>query len=240
MPDIPNRSDREAQVETLLRRAIGRSRQELIDALGSPPNVSNIPDRVWEQIRQDVADDTRRVIAVMLLLSIRRMNDQIGEFTIPPADAARRAADYAERRSATLADSVVSTYRDRLRTAVTEAKNRIDAGESRSTVERELRQRAREIGVEQAVNGGVTETTAANTAGELFYRDEFESELGIELIGTWHTEGDGHVCELCSPLDETTNDEWEQEYPMGPPQPHPQCRCWITWQAAETLEEVEA
>lgn len=227
MPDIPNRRDREQQVETLLRRAIGRTRQDILAALGSPPNVDNVPDKLWNQLHTDVENDTRRVIAIIMLLAIRRMNDDKSiPFILPPSVAAERAMTFADARATTLADSVVSTFKDRLETAAAEGGTAAD-----------MRKAMREIREEQAKRGGVTETTAANSAGELAYADEHEAETGVKLLATWNTERDGHVCEICAPLDGKDDEEWRDDFPDGPPA-HPSCRCWLEFEPAEVLEGV--
>lgn len=227
MPDIANRRDREQQVETLLRRAIGRTRQDILSALGSPPNVANVPDSLWQQLHADVEDDTRRVIAIMMLLAIRRMNDDKSiPFILPPSVAAERAAAFANARAATLADSITSTFQDRLHTVT-------NAGGTAA----DMRKAMREIREEQAKRGGITETTTANSAGELAYADEHEAETGVKLTATWNTERDGHVCEICAPLDGADDEDWRDDFPDGPPA-HPSCRCWLEFEPAEVLKGV--
>jgi hypothetical protein len=254
MPDIPanERTRREEALTSLLRRALIRTRQQIIDALGSPPDVANVPQSLWDELSAEVEEDVRDAIAIALLLGMRRIGNEYG--WRPDSDAAGdRAAAYVERRARQLADGMVDTYRDRLATAARQAAEQIDrevaeaeaAGRnadeaweaSQRRARREINRRAREIAAEQAATGGVTETTAANSAGEMIYREEFEAETGVALAATWRTERDDDVCPICRPLDGQPESEWDNDFPGGPPG-HPNCRCWLEFSPVEETLEV--
>lgn len=252
MPDIANRDKREQALETLLRRALGRTRQRLIDALGSPPDVANIPDALWEEVAIEVESDTRDTIALVLLLGMRRMSADFD--WRPDSDlAGERAARYADRRASQLADGMVDTYRDRLTTAARDATATLEAEiaeaeavgrdieqaerAAQKRAQREVNRLAREIVAEQAASGGVTETTAANSSGEMEWRNLFEEETGVELRAIWNTEPG--ACEICYPLDGKGEEDWGDDFPNGPTA-HVNCRCWLTFEPVEIEQLQEA
>ena len=51
-------------------------------------------------------------------------------------------------------------------------------------------------------------------------------ESGIEVVERWLTAEDERVCQICGPLDHTTEETWGQVVPGGPPA-HTLCRCLI-------------
>ena len=71
----------------------------------------------------------------------------------------------------------------------------------------------------------VNETTRARHAlGEA----AIEATVGLSDEDRWRCNWrHGHVCEVCEPLDDTPRSEWEVLFPLGPPEPHNRCKCWI-------------
>jgi len=234
MPDIPDRPQKEETLETVLRQAFGSTRQRIIQELGAPPTLANVSDSTWDQLRQTVAEDSKRAIIVVFLLGMRRIATE-QHFMTNAEVAGRRAAEYAEARSRRLADGMVRTFQDRFRGHVQEAKRRLDGGATMAEVEADLKRAAEEIAAEQARNGGVTETTDANSAGEMDWKDIYEGETGVALVAVWNAEPD--ACEVCLPLDGQPEEVWREEFPRGPTA-HPRCRCWLTFVPAEEFAEL--
>lgn len=233
MPDIPDRTDREARLAALLRRAMGRSRARLIEALGDPPDVANVPDSLWEDIEAEVNDETHRALLLLFLLGASSMEfeDPVTQrdYQLDPDAAGDAARDYADMRAATLAGNVTETLRSQLSTAVRDAT--LSGMTSRQQLAT-LNSRLREIASNQADAAGITELTSANSAGEVWYKRQYEAETGIELLGTWHTDPwAGEVCEICAPLNGMTEEVWSEQFPDGPAV-HPRCNCFLTWEAA--------
>ena len=159
----------------------------------------------------------------------------VHQFSADAELAGDRAARYAEDRGRRLADGMVSTFRDRFSPRVQEAKRRLEAGDARDQVEADLKKAAEEIYSEQARGGGVTETTDANSAGEMEWKEIYEHETGVALIAVWHAEPD--ACEICLPLNGQPEEEWIEDFPYGPAA-HPRCRCWLTFEPAEAIAET--
>ena len=72
---------------------------------------------------------------------------------------------------------------------------------------------------------GITETTRAMREAAKELAESMRAE-GIDVVERWLTAEDELVCELCAPLDHTTEEEWGQIEPGGPPV-HYRCRCRI-------------
>lgn len=75
----------------------------------------------------------------------------------------------------------------------------------------------------------ITEITRSRTAGQLAASSILE-DLDILLDALWKTSDDELVCEICGPLHKTNEKFWSNIFPLGPPQPHPRCRCSLSWE----------
>lgn len=82
----------------------------------------------------------------------------------------------------------------------------------------------------------VTETTRAYSQGQQIARDDLMAKWpDVKIIGTWFTNSDDIVCELCGQMDgrEVEGDDTfydpEDDYQDGFPPLHPNCRCWVDW-----------
>ena len=134
MADIPSRDRKESRIAALIKRAYGRTREQLIAALGDPPDVRNIPDSLWDQLEKQIEDDLRDAIAIVLLLQMRAIDldlslaDDSGQrLRVNPQRAGQAAARYAARRARRVASSTIGTFRDRLETASRDAREQIES-----------------------------------------------------------------------------------------------------------------
>lgn len=248
MPDIANREKKEAALAALLRRAFGATRSRIVAALGNPPDVDNVPNALWDELTAAVEADLKRAIAIALLRGVRGMNLEFGEstgFTVSPKDAAATAERFATTRARQTAQTLVNTYRDRIATATGVAAEKIDRriAEARrdgidessrkwpsfEDIERELESDIRSTSDNQADSAGITETTAAHTAGEISYRDGLKNEKEILLVARWNIDVRSNVCPICWGLNGMFEPQWPQTYWNGPPA-HPQCACFLSWE----------
>jgi len=74
-----------------------------------------------------------------------------------------------------------------------------------------------------------TEVTRAISAAEAWLVVFWAAEGFESHERRWHTEGDGHVCPICRPLNRAPESVWADRIPAGPPA-HPNCRCWLDYQ----------
>jgi len=218
MPDIPNRTALESRFEKLLKRSFGKSRDRLLAAIGDPPDVANVPASLWDSIEQDINDDTRRILSLIFLLGSDGM---VTQFSHEPdaEEMGKIAAKYAQGRSAVIAKSMVGTLRDRVGTAA--------AGGTLNG------SRLLDIITNQASNAAITETTAANSAGEGGFSQIFKRDTGTTIVAVWRTAADAKVCKICAPLNQTEEAVWSKTISDGPPA-HGSCRCWLEWRTVKT------
>lgn len=99
------------------------------------------------------------------------------------------------------------------------SRQRLAAGESPSTIFSSAR----------ASTIAVTETTRAVTHAEHFAAATFQTPGQAVASPVWHTEEDERVCDICAPLDGLARDDYQHEFPFGPPA-HANCRCWLDWE----------
>jgi hypothetical protein len=76
---------------------------------------------------------------------------------------------------------------------------------------------------------GTTETTRTVSAAEEDAIRWIEEMTGKVLNGTWYTENDARVCEMCGPLHATGPEVYSVVSESGPPA-HPRCRCWLEYE----------
>lgn len=221
MPDIPNRTALESRFENLLKRSFGKHRARLLSSLGDPPDVANVPDSLWADIEQGIDDDTRRILALIFLLGSDGMSTQFNYR--PDADEMGEiAGKYASGRSAFIAKSMVGTLRDRLDAATREGATGLSS-------------RITDILGNQAAGAAITETTAANSAGEGGYRRIFQRDTKTKLKAIWRTAATG-VCERCLAVKDQPEEAWKESFPDGTPA-HGRCQCWLDWVIVETKDE---
>lgn len=81
----------------------------------------------------------------------------------------------------------------------------------------------------------VTETTRAYSQGQQIARDDIiEKFPDVKVVGTWFTNVDDRVCELCDAMDGKEVEGDGTFYEAGDnddgfPPLHPNCRCWVDW-----------
>ena len=195
MPDIAQRQKKEAALESLLRRALKTDRKRLVAALGNPPDVANVPDELWEEIQANIEKRTTAALALLFLMGTDTMRSTFG-YDVDPDRAGANARRYGVRQGKRLARQTVGTLRGRLRVATREIRSRLadeaddyDLADATADLGAVVRESA-EVSGRAA---GVTETTAANGAGERHYANEIERQGG-QMVAFWRTEEDERVC----------------------------------------------
>lgn len=233
MANVPNRTAKEKRLAALIRRVYGRHRQELIEALGEPPNIDNVSDKLLRKIEDDLTNEAKKVLVILWLLAANDMVDQFG-YSPSSTWAAKQARKYADKAAKRMAGSMVDTLADRMDSASAKAAEDLAAGRPWKS---NLADSVREAMQSQSESAAVTETTAAHATAETEYAKRHnrwaETEAGQEvetkkIVAYWQTEEDERVCPICRPLDNQPEKIWLHVYPHGPPG-HVRCRCWLEW-----------
>ena len=239
----------EQQLRGVYTRNRNRAAKTIVENLGDPPMIAEVPSQIIEQlILADINElrptlalawvQTREATQAIFGLNLARQRARHG--TTPVV----RGTDWADDRAEATTRARYKALLDRLgkiEPADTDAGTRkryIDAIYAHWSRGR-IKMAARTI------------TTEAITAGELDYVEDLDGMLGtdaedaeeeedFELIEArrqiipgriqiiWFTRDDERVCPICEPLHSFTQRKWRQVAPNGPPA-HPNCRCWLRY-----------
>ena len=215
MSDIPNRDELEAQLARLVGRQFRGQLSQLLDLMGDPPALINVPSSFWDnggkELRKAIIPILAGIYEGQALILVREI--QIGiEWGLINQRSIDWAGKYAfdlvsglnERTLRVLQDAFDIYYRDGL-----SKKELIDL-------------LTPAFGPVRAEMIAITETTRAAVEGERALVEEIEkANPNLRMTPIWQTANDDRVCAICGPRhnQEITDGEY--------PPIHPRCRCWV-------------
>lgn len=221
------RSDFEARLRTAFATATAGLADELLQLLGTPPNVANVPAEFWAGLAPELANEIGPILMELAVKSALALGESAG--IISSANWAlvnARASAWATKYSFELVKGINVTTQTRLQTLVDgfihgDAKN-LDALGS-------------EIGkLFGPVRGdmiAITEVTRANAQGEQALVNEIRRlNPNAPIVQIWLTANDEIVmrCPICWPRHgKKRGDGWTEIPPA-----HVRCRCVIATQIA--------
>ena len=215
MANIPNRDELERQLTRLMARLLSAYGGNLLEKLGDPPNLSNIPPEFWDDESKIMLEALRPFGEKVYLQAAKELMASTPgglDWTLVNEAAVNWAGRYAF--------DLVKGINDTTRTAL----QRTIASYFESPVPRsQLEARILEL-VGSPVRAemiAVTEVTRAASEGEQEVARELAAQ-GINLKPIWQTNADDIVCPLCAPKNgkEITDGNYPPE--------HPRCRCWVS------------
>ena len=213
MADIPNRDELERQLGRKLGKLNRIQLGRLIEYLGDPPKIENVPSTFWDEAGRELAQVLSPFLEdVYVQSSLELMNSQpIGvDWAVVNQNAVNWARDYTF--------PLVQGINDHSRTAL---QSTVGAYYERGQTTGELVNRLSGIfGPTRAEMIAVTEITRAASEGERAMVRELNKQ-GVQMVPIWQTNNDSLVCPICGP-------RHGQEITDGiyPPS-HPRCRCWV-------------
>lgn len=238
MPTIINRDEHEARLARIVARLTASQRQRLVEAMGNPPNVANVPDSLWVELEREQQQATSGYLAGLFLLSsagIAAWLIRNHRYATPPDFVRDEAEKWGEVAASQLASGTIDNTRARLIKAVDEYRQKsepidvdftvttqpvglLPAPTARTEVDprpaqKEFDDRLESIfGPDRAERIAKTETTRAQTAGREPVKRSFETDTGNRMLGIWRhrapKEKGTHPCPLCAPLVGTSETEW--------------------------------
>ena len=218
MAELEDRMQREAKLAALLSRVGANQRRELEKLLGNPPDIRNVPETWWDDSQKEIEE----VLIALLLLTFAASAFAHG---LDKVRAAARAEAWATRTGARIAKEMVRNTRTGLRVSL---RGIVVGGMPVGLAD--LRQvTVRWLGPARWSNVATTETTRAQHFGSEY---GVEETVGLSKDDYWVTSGDAKVCPVCAPLNGTTRPVWSRKFPGGPPEPHVNCRCYISYVGA--------
>lgn len=222
--DVLNRDEIEARLARVLGRDMRSELNTLMDMLGDPPNMANVPYEYWSNGWRDIQ---KSIEPILIDIFIQQADALIREITIGVdwdlinKNAANWAKEHAEE---TLRQMFNKRYEHLNETLPRFYEEGWNLGDLRTELERWYSPiRAEMI--------AITETTRAAVEGERAVVEQMRRELGVNLVPIWNTNNDERVCPICWPRNglQITDGVY--------PPAHPNCRCWVTYTVPEMAKQ---
>ena len=216
MPDIVDRSDKEAAYARLMAKLLKAYGGRLLEKLGDPPDLANLPADFWDEEAKTLVQALSPFGEKVYLDAAKELMKQAAieaDWDVINENAVNWSKDYTfdlvrgiNETTLTATQRAISDY--------------FEQGMTIGDLEEQL---SPMFGPVRAEMIAVTEVTRAASQGEQAVAKEV-AKAGIDMTPIWQTNNDELVCELCGPKhDKTITDG------MFPPE-HPRCRCWVNYE----------
>lgn len=219
MPDVPNRPEWERDLAKALAIALGLQFAEVIDLLGNPPDLSNVPSEWWDDSGKEIAN---AMIPTLQSIYLAQAEELLKQTTIGVSDFGlinTQAIEWVNKYTFDLVRDLNDTTRRGLQAAL-----QAFYENGNMSIDDLANSLTNLFGPVRAEMIAITEVTRASVNGELALVNMLELEnLGIKFTAIWQTAKDDRVCELCGPLDGTKYGETWFDYPPR----HTRCRCFV-------------
>jgi hypothetical protein len=214
------------ELERRLAKVVGKDLQDelkkLLDYLGDPPRLANVPNEYWSRGWRDIQKDVEPILldiylqqaeALMTDVNIGVSWDQVNQ------QASNWSRDHTEQ--------VLSEMFNRRYEHLNETIPRFyEEGWNIGQLTTELERWYDPVRAEMIA---VTETTRAAVEGERAYVEQLRRELGVNLVPVWNTANDERVCPICGP--KHRKEITDGVYPPA----HPRCRCYLSYTIPEDV-----
>jgi len=219
------------EIERKLARVLSKDLRveldKLLNYLGDPPNLANVPAEYWQAGWKDIQKDVEPVLVDALLQQADDAMIRIG-IGVDFDNVNRAAVNWARQHSEEVMQQIwlrTHEYTLDVLSRYSGVGEVIAQGYEEGLTIREISERLeRMFSPVRAERIAVTETTRAVVEGERAYVAELERETGQRMIPIWMTANDELVCPICAPKNEKpiTNGDY--------PPAHPNCRCGVGWE----------
>lgn len=207
--EIPDRDQHEAELLALLLLIFHDLHADIVASRVIP----------WEGYRVRLIQALTERLATTYVLAALVFAQSKPEFTLDERSIVTLALAWASSRATEIATRFVA----RAQTAAAQLLSVFGISRGERTAAADTI-----AGRAAAESIAITETTAAQSAGNRQAVQLYQVQSGVFLQGRWVTEEDGRVCPICRPLHDTPYEVWGQRFPLGPPA-HPRCRCHLTY-----------
>lgn len=211
--DVINRSELERKLARVVGRDLRLELRKLLNYLGDPPRLENVPRDYWQNGWRDIQKDVEPVLLETYLSQAEAMMNEVNigvEWDTINTNASQWAKQNTEKTLMDLFDKRYNHLNEVIPRFYNEGWN---LGQLQADLERWYSPvRAEMI--------AVTETTRAAVEGERAMVAELEKTTGRRMVPVWMTSRDERVCPICGPKHgkEITDGKF--------PPAHPRCRCW--------------
>ena len=225
--ELANRDEIERRLARVLGRDMHSELGRLLDYLGDPPRLENVPPEYWQGGWRSIQRDVEPVLLDVYLTQATNVMLNVG-IGINLDNINHQAVNWARSHTEEVMNEIWRTRHE----AVVDILNRypgvgevIGQGYEQGLTIREISERLQPLySPVRAEMIAVTETTRAVVEGERAYVEQLERESGQRMIPIWMTANDERVCPICNPRNEKpiTNGQF--------PPAHPRCRCGVGWE----------
>lgn len=224
--DILNRDELERRLSRIVGRGLRSELNRLMDLLGDPPNLANVPNTYWQSGWRDIQKDVEPVLLDIFLQQAEGLMAEISVGTNWDL-VNTTASQWARRHTESMLQDLFNTRYDHLNEIIPRFyEEGWNLGQLRTDLERYYSPvRAEMI--------AVTETTRAAVEGERALVEALQKESGIAMVPIWKTNNDeiARRCPICWPRH--GKEIKDNVYPPG----HPNCRCWVVYEFAKDEQE---
>ena len=209
------------EIERKLARVLSKDLRveldKLLNYLGDPPNLANVPAEYWQGGWKDIQKDVEPILVDTYIDAAMDLAEGIG-IGIDWGLANNAAANWARTNLSELLQKMFQTTYD----GVNETVPRFYT--EQWTIDDLTRHLERWHSPRRAELIATTETTRAVVEGERAAVDQMTKETGIELVPIWLTANDEMVCPVCGPRHKKPITDG-----VFPPL-HPRCRCGAAYE----------
>ena len=215
--DVINRSDLERKFARIVGRDLRVELSRLLDYLGDPPRLENVPYDYWQNGWRDIQKDVEPILVDIYLGQAQAMMDDVN-IGVDLDQINLTASTWARNHTEQVLMDLFGKRYDHLDEIIPRFYNEgWNLGQLRTDLERWYSPvRAEMI--------AVTETTRAAVEGERAMVAELEAITGRRMAPIWQTNKDERVCPICGARHgkEITDGKF--------PPIHPRDRCWVRWE----------
>tara|TARA_R100000808_G_C2132043_1_gene141049 strand:+ start:686 stop:1471 length:786 start_codon:yes stop_codon:yes gene_type:complete len=254
LPDDPQRREREKTIEDSLLPVFEEYKESAIAVYQNTGKLPS--RGFWETMKKRLASAVQPVIALVMSDALNIMLRPTFESLATPANnraVSRDAKRRAEQFSVNFSDMVLTNIAETVPSADEDEDTAVFVTEMFEDIFAENKAMIIAVGlVTSAITAGemlaavYIQTLLVSTppvAREILedrpdsiglYGIDYEGiperpildDIALEIIPVWVTQDDALVCPVCSPLHETTEENWGEF--EGPPA-HYMCRCFLRW-----------
>jgi len=233
--DFVNRDEIERKLARVLSRDLRAELGKLLDYLGDPPRLENVPPEYWQNGWRTIQREVEPVLLDVYLTQATNVMLSVG-IGVSLDNINHQAVNWVRSHTEEVLRQMWRSREDITAEMLANARQVgeiIGQGYEEGLTIREIRERLQSYySPVRAEMIAVTETTRAVVEGERAYVEELERETGQRMVPIWMTANDEIVrkCPICWPKHEKpiTNGQY--------PPAHPRCRCGVGWEFPKVSE----
>lgn len=221
MPEF-DRFELERQLARVLSKSLQLELSKLLDLLGDPPNLLNIPSDYWRMGWKLIQKDVEPFLVEFFIQQALEAIDEVN-ISIDLAQVNTDAINWARNNSDEWLQQTFNRTYEGVSILVPKA---LEEGWTTKELAKALERYYSPIRAEMIA---VTELTRAQVEGQKNAEQRIFELTGEHLVPIWLTANDEHVCKVCGPRHKLPI--IDDKYPPA----HPRCRCRLAHKSEDRL-----